>query len=393
MTQRLYRQDSYQTSMRAEVLAVRERKGRPEVRLDATVFYPTAGGQAHDTGALAGAKVVEVSEDDEGGIWHTLEGAAPAVGASVEGQVDWPRRFDHMQQHTGEHILGQAFFRLGRPIAAVNMESRVCTIDLEGEVPWELAMEAEQTANEAIWAAHSIHTFEVDESEIARLPLRRPPKVSGLIRVVQIGEFDWSACGGTHLRSSSGVGLLKIFKTEKVRSTDTRVYFNCGSRLLPDYRLKHDFTAALAVRLSASTEMVSERTHALLDELSATKRELAQARTRLARALAAHAALPVESRILDDPALLSEFAGACAERPGQIALLGARSEGRALLAVACGPGSNRKAGELLKVGLAVVNGRGGGKPELAQGSGTDTSRLAEALEAMRAAAQTPSPGA
>ncbi|MBS0658647.1 MAG: alanyl-tRNA editing protein [Verrucomicrobia bacterium] len=386
MIERLYRQDAYRTAMQANVTAVRERKGRSEVLLDATAFYPTAGGQAHDTGRLGAARVVDVQEDAPGEIWHTLEGAAPAAGENVEGEIDWARRFDHMQQHTGEHILGQSFFRLQRPIAAVNMEGRICTIDLEGDVPWELALEAETLANEAIWAAHPVRTYEVDESEIGRLPLRRPPKVQGRIRIVQIGEFDWSACGGTHVASSAEVGLLKIFKLEKVRGTDTRVFFNCGRRLLADYRLKHDFTAALGLRLSAALEMVPERTNALLDELTATKRELAQARTRLAREMAAHASGPVECRQVEDPALLTELAGAFAQKEGAIALLGAKSEGRALLAVACGPGVGKKAGDLLKVGLAVVQGRGGGKPDLAQGSGPEAGRLAEALEAMRATA-------
>lgn len=386
MTQRLYRTDSFQTQLTAKVVAARERKGGPEVQLDATVFYPTAGGQAHDTGTLGPTRVVEVTEDDDGAIWHRLEGAAPAVGTTLEGRIDWLRRFDHMQQHTGEHILGQSFYRLDRHIAAVNMEGRICTLDLEGEVTWDMAMEAEAIANEAIWEAHPIRAYEVDESEIASLPLRRPPKVRGLIRVVQIGEFDWSACGGTHLATSASVGLLKIFKLEKVRGTETRVFFNCGRRLLADYRLKHDFTAALGLRLSAATEMVPERTHALLDELTATKRELGQARARLAREMAAHLPGPVESRILEDAALLPELAGACAQRPGLIALLGARVDGRALLAVGCGSESGKKAGDLLKIGLAVVNGRGGGKPDLAQGSGPEVGKLAEALEAMRAAA-------
>lgn len=386
MTERLYRRDAYQTAMHATVTAVRERKGRSEALLDATVFYPTAGGQAHDTGRLGSARVLEVQEGDGGEIWHTLEGATLTVGERVDGAIDWPRRFDHMQQHTGEHILGQSFFRLQRQIAAVNMEGRICTIDLEGDVPWDLAMEAETLANEAIWAAHPIRTYEVDEAEIPTLPLRRPPKVQGRIRIVQIGNFDYSACGGTHLASSAAVGLLKIFKLEKVRGTDTRVFFNCGGRLLPDYRLKHDFVAALGLRLSAAVEMVPDRTNTLLDELAATKRELAQARTRLAREIAAHAAGPVECRQIEEPAFLPELAGAFAQKEGCIALLGARGEGRALLAVACGPGVTKKAGDLLKIGLAMVQGRGGRKPDLAQGSGPEVARLGEALEAMRTAA-------
>ncbi len=383
MSIRLYRTDPYRTQFSADVRELRDHQGRPEVRLAETLFYPTAGGQAFDTGHLGAARVTGVVEDDDGAIWHTLDGAAPALGETAEGKIDWSRRFDHMQQHTGEHILGQAFFRLDRPVAAVNMEGRVCTLDLTGDVSWELATRAEQVANDAIWAAHPIRSYEVDEAEIDHLPLRRPPKVSGLIRIVQIGDYDYSACGGTHLRSSAEVGMLKIFKLEKIRATDTRVYFNCGARLLPDYRFKHDFVAALSVRLSTAPDGVPERASALLDELTATKREAAQLRTRLAREIAAAAPEGVVVRVIEDAALLPELAGAFAEKAGAIALLGALTPERALLAVACGAGAPVRANELLKVGLPLVEGRGGGRPDLAQGSGPKRENLRAALDAMR----------
>ncbi len=388
-TLRLYRTDSYRTEFSAPVAQTRIVKGRPEVRLEQTAFYPTAGGQAFDTGWLGGTAIIEVRENDGGQIWHLCAGEVleeGLEGRAVKGAIDWARRFDHMQQHTGEHILGQSFFRLERQIAAVNMEGKICTVDLEGEVGWDLAMAAEQMANEAIWAAHPIRAYEIDESEVASVKLRRPPKVSGRIRIVQIGEFDFSACGGTHLRSSAEVGLLKILKLERVRSTETRVFFNCGGRVLPDYRYKHDFVAALALRLSSAPESVPERVSGLLDELTGAKREAAHLRTRLAEEIAAMAPERVVVRQIDDAALLPELAKAFAARPGAIALLGARQGERALLAVACGRGASAKAGDLLKVGLALVEGRGGGKPDLAQGSGTKVENLPAALEAMRAAA-------
>jgi alanyl-tRNA synthetase len=385
MTPRLYRLDAYQTQFTSTVLETRQRDDHTEIRLEATAFYPTAGGQACDTGVLADARVVETLEDDDGGIWHALEGNAPALGSRISGEVDWARRRDHMQQHTGEHMLGQAFYRVDKHVVAVNMEGRVCTLDLAGDVSWDMAMEAERFTNEMIWSALPITTYEIPDTEIGRVPLRRTPKVSGLIRVVQIGEYDYSACGGTHLHSSAEVGMLKIFKLEKARGTDTRVYFNCGVRLLADYGFKHDFIAALGLRFSTAHERVPERTESALEESNAVKREVAALRARLAQEMAAGIS-GVVVRTLEDAALLPELAKACAAKPGVTAILGALDGSRVLLAVACGAGAAVKAGELLKLGLPFVDGRGGGRPELAQGSGSRLEGLHDALEVMRVAA-------
>jgi alanyl-tRNA synthetase len=290
-----------------------------------------------------------------------------------------------MQQHTGEHILGQAFFRRSKHVVAVNMEHAVCTLDLAGEVSWEAAMTAEQTANEAIWAAHRITTYEIPDTQLETVPLRRAPKVTGMVRVVQIGDYDYSACGGTHLQSSAEVGILKIFKLERVRGTATRVFFNCGSRLLSDYRFKHDFVASLGLRFSTALEAVPERVNVALEELVAAKREVSSLRVRLAAQIAASITEPVYVATLEDAALLPELAKVFAARPGQIAILGAMAESRAMIAVACGAGATAKAGELLKIGLPLIDGRGGGKPDLAQGSGLKPEGLGAALEAMRAA--------
>jgi alanyl-tRNA synthetase len=385
---RLDRRDAYRTEFSSVVQQIRERNGHVEVLLKETVFYPTAGGQACDTGWLGEIRVVEVSEDDDGNIWHVLEGNPPVVGAKLEGRIDWARRFDHMQQHTGEHILGQAFFRRDKHVVAVNMEHAVCTLDLAGEVSWEEVMLAEETANAAIWAAYPITTYEIPDSSLETVPLRRAPKVTGMVRVIQIGDYDYSACGGTHLHSSAEVGSLKIFKLERVRGTDTRIFFNCGSRLLSDYRFKHDFVSNLGLRFSTALEAVPERVNASLEELVAAKREVSSLRVRLAAQVAASVTESVYVAQLEDAALLPELAKIFAARPGQIAILGAITESRAMLAVACGAGANAKAGELLKLGLPFIDGRGGGKPDFAQGSGVKLEGLSAALEAMREAVPT-----
>jgi alanyl-tRNA synthetase len=389
-TERLYRTESYAREMTATVLDSKLRDGNLEVILDRTIFYPTAGGQANDLGMLEGRKVLDVCGlKSETTVVHVLEGSDMLeVGSSVTGSIDWTRRFDLMQQHTGEHILGQAFFRLEAHVIAVNMEREICTLDLEQTITEDMALEAELAANQAIWAGHEIRCYEVHDSEISSVPLRRTPKVSGMIRVVQIGDYDFSACGGTHLKNSSEVGMVKILKLERVKGGATRVHFICGERCLIDYRFKHEFAASLGLKYSTGVENVPARTEAMLEELTQTKRDLANMRSKFAelQASAWNAELgPIVARELEDANLMPELVKAFAAKAGVIGIFGARVDGRAMLAVAVGPGANANAGELLKIGLEHVEGRGGGKPDMAQGSGTKPEGLTAALEAMRQA--------
>ncbi len=384
---KLYREDSYLKEFRATVLEVALVSGNSEVVLDQTAFYPTAGGQPFDTGFLDQARVLEVRESKgESQIVHVLKGQVSLeVGAEVNGELDWSRRFDHMQQHTGEHMLGQAFFRLNAHVIAVNMERGICTLDLEQTITEDMALEAEEICNQAIWENHQITTYEVHDSEIGKVPLRRTPKVSGMIRVVQIGDFDFSACGGTHLRSSGEVGMVKILKLERIKSGATRVYFICGSRCLSDYRFKHDFVSNLGLRFSTAFEQVPARTEALIDELSASKKELSGLKTAHAALLATNLlekSFPVVVHTIKDAGLLVDLAKAIAARAGAIGILGAIDGARVLLAVACGAGSSVNANDVLKIGLPFIDGKGGGKPDMAQGSGTNLDGLSAALEAM-----------
>jgi alanyl-tRNA synthetase len=387
LNKKLFREDSYLTEFRASVLEVAVVSGNTEVVLDQSAFYPTAGGQPFDTGFLQDTRVLEVRESKgESLIVHVLEGqVALEVGAEVVGKIDWSRRFDHMQQHTGEHMLGQAFYRQNTHVIAVNMERSICTLDLEQSITEDMALEAERICNQEIWANHQITSYEVHDSEIKGVPLRRTPKVSGMIRVVQIGDYDYSACGGTHLRFSSEVGMVKILKLERIKSGATRVYFICGSRCLSDYRFKHDFVSNLGLKFSTALEQVPVRTQAMLEELNSSKKELSSLRTTHAELLATsllEKSFPVVIHTLEDSGLLVDLAKAIASRAGPVGILGAVDGARVLLAVACGVGSNSNANELLKVGLPFIDGKGGGKPDMAQGSGTNQSGLAAALDAM-----------
>ena len=399
-TRKLYREDSYASSFEAQVLEVNAVNNKLEVRLDQTHFYPSAGGQANDTGKLETSgqvfRVVDVRESKgEAIVTHVLEPdgqgeqTALEVGANVTGTIDWPRRFDLMQQHTGEHILGQAFFRLNAHVMAVNMESAVCTIDLEETIDETVALEAERIANKAIWANHPISCVELPEAEARALPLRREPKVSGVIRVVQIGDYDYSACGGTHLRSSGEVGLLKILKLERVKGGATRVFFICGQRCLTDYGFKHAFVSELGLRFSSALENVPKRTQAALEEANQLRRDLSSLRSRYAEALVETlqpqvrlGSVNVHAIELEDAAMLTDVVKVFAAKTNAVGAVGACTPEKAMLAVACGPGSGQNANDLLKLGLPLIDGRGGGKPDMAQGSGTKLEGLPNALEAV-----------
>jgi alanyl-tRNA synthetase len=387
VNEKLYRRDAYQKTFRARVLEVNVSAGKTEVVLDQTAFYPSAGGQPHDTGTLGNARVIDVRESKgESRIVHVLEGEhALEIGSQVTGEIDWTRRFDNMQQHTGEHMLGQAFHRLKAHVIAVNMERGICTLDLEQSVDETTALAAEEMCNQAIWANHQITTYEVHDSEISSVPLRRTPKVSGMIRVVQIGDYDYSACGGTHLHFGSEVGMVKILKLERIKSGATRVHFICGSRCLSDYRFKHDFVSSLGLKFSTALENLPARTDLMLEELTDAKKELSGFKTRYAELYAAsliERSSGVVVHVLQDPSTMLDLCKALQARAGTTGLVGAIDGTRTLLAVTCGAGSSTNANDLLKVGLPFIEGKGGGKPDMAQGSGTKPEGLSAALEAM-----------
>ena len=223
-TTRLYYSDPYQRAFDAHVIARQVIAGKPAVALDQTAFYPTGGGQPNDLGVLRGAgrqavAVVDVMSDDET-IWHVLESDLPedAVhGVAVHGEIDWDRRFDHMQQHTGQHVLSQAFVQaFDAETVAFHLGQKASTIDLNrADLDAAALARAEAAANAIVDAALRVTASFVSPEELAALPLRKPPKVTENIRIVQVDGFDWSACGGTHVAYTSHIQLIKIVGTER----------------------------------------------------------------------------------------------------------------------------------------------------------------------------------
>ncbi len=386
-----YQSDSYQTRFHSTVTKRRENW----VRLQGTYFYPTSGGQLHDTGVLESPTTRALVTDvklENGDIWHQLSGdmlerGTLAVGDTVVGTLDWERRYLHMQRHSAQHLLSQVFVQLGADFEtrAVSLLGPVCTLDLAREpTPEEMAL-AEVLVNRTGYAALPIRAFEIDELELEHYPLRRPPKVKGRIRLVQMGDFELSACGGTHLRSTAEALPIKLLGQARVKGGLTRVRFVAGWEALGDYRSKHDTSAELALSFSAQPEEVLARVQGLRLEHRELKQLLRESRGRLVRVLAS--ALTRENpeglvvHILneEDVDLLNPLAQELVQRESAVALLAAPTGERALLVFARHAGAQGDMLELLNTALAKLAGRGGGSPLRAQGEG-DREGLEEVLK-------------
>lgn len=382
-----YQEDSYRTTFESRVA---EQQGS-WVRLKETYFYPTAGGQPHDTGVLenaAGRAVVTEVKLEHGHVWHRLEGALPEPDAPVTATLDWERRYRHMQRHSAQHLLSQAFVQLNPAFEtrSVSLQSAICTLDLVGEPQQDDLERAERLVNRAAYANHEIRSFEVDERELERYPLRRPPKVSGRVRLVQMGDWELSACGGTHLRRTAEALPIKLLGQERVKGGLMRVRFSAGWEALDDYRAKHDIVSELARGFSAQPGEVGERIEGMRLELAETKRTLALSRHKLAASLAnrlregAPDGIVVYSVTEADADLLGPLAQELVKHPDTVALLGAVQGSRAQLLFARHESGSADMRAVLNVALEGLGGRGGGSAARAQGGGAATG-LAAALEA------------
>lgn len=265
MTRRSYWENPYQSEFEATVLEAWHAEGKHFAILDHTLFYPTSGGQLHDTGTLGEARVLDVFEPTKHGeaIVHVVDRPL-AAGTRVRGKIDWPRRYRHMQRHTAQHILSQAFLRAGRwNTVAVSLKNPVFTIDFDLPPDEAVIKRAEALANWAVYANLEIRARLVEESQVPLLPLRRLPKVRGTVRVVEIEDWDLAPCGGTHLRRTAEAGPIKILGFERGKKNTTRVYAVAGWEALEDYAAKHEALKSLALKFSSQPLEVPARVEKL----------------------------------------------------------------------------------------------------------------------------------
>ena len=382
MTNRLYYDNAYLTEFDAQVLDIRQNGEHYDVLLDQSAFYPTSGGQPYDTGTLGAAHVLDVNVAD-GLVWHTVDQPL-TVGSAVHGSIDWPRRFDHMQQHAGDHMIASALHRLmGGVTIGLHISGDVSTIDVampEGKtrISEEDIRRIEADANTRIQRDVPIRCWFPDSEELSRLPLRKAPTVSEHVRIVAIGEDEMVACGGTHPATAGQLGLVKILSVTPARGK-MRVAFLAGARAMADYARCSAAAHGAAELLSTGVENLVSGVAALQEKLKAAEFELLrmkkeQAMAQSARFLAEAETLPDGSKLIahfvdGDANLLRDMASRLIENPGVIALLGAMNGEQAVYVFGRAADVAVNMGNLLRDSARPLGGKGGGRPDFAQGGG------------------------
>jgi alanyl-tRNA synthetase len=417
-TARLYYEDSRLLEFDARVIGLSELDdGQIAVTLDRTAFYPTGGGQPTDTGTLGDARVVDCIDVESDGVLHVIQGPAPEIGDAIHGKIDWLRRLDHLQQHTGQHILSASFVQLfDAPTLSFRMLDQECEIDVALEDPSDERVEqAVDLANQIIWESRPISIRQVTSAEAAALPLRKEPARDGDLRVIDIDGFDLTPCGGTHAKSTGEVGVITARLWERAKGL-TRIHFMAGARALADYRKANHTAREVAALFSAGREDSPALVERLVEENKRLRRrtgELEEIACRVEAeellrgsaggsdsgliagaplndpgqrvALTEGAVDELNARIIAkvfddrDADSLKHLALALIAHPNTVALLGSRDGETARLVFARAPGAPGDMNALMRAACVLIDGRGGGRPDMAQGGGKNVSALDEAI--------------
>ena len=385
-TERLYYNDCYLREFDARLAHVEPEAQGFRVYLNRTAFYPDSGGQPTDRGTLAGIPVLEVV-DEGAAIAHLLERAPE--DETVRGEIDWRRRFDHMQQHTGQHVLSAAFEKTGSyKTVSFHLGSEVSSIDLDSDRVGRRQIEdAENLANQVVFENRPVRIFFQPAAAASQMDLRKPTYREGDVRLVEVEDFDLSACGGTHVSRSGSVGLIAVRKFERLKGM-TRVEFVSGGRTLEAARRDYQALDESARLFSAPLEKVPDMIRKQSEEFRNSERARAKLVERLAESMAVDlwraAKENAGKRILrqifpaEDSMLAKMLAHAAAKQPAAVALLAVKGKPTSLF-FSQSTGGSLNMGAILKETVTQLGGKGGGARDFAQGGGIDESRLEEAL--------------
>jgi alanyl-tRNA synthetase len=369
-SERLYYTDPYLVEFDAVVREVSPQSDRWKVILDRTAFYPTSGGQPFDIGTLGEANVVDVFDQEDGTIGHLVDRELE-TNSRVRGQVDWSRRFDHMQQHTGQHLLSAAFEReAGAKTISFHLGTLASTIDLDKELAADQIARIETAAN-------AVFVRFVTANEAAKLPLRKDPTREGELRIIEIKDYDLSACGGTHVNRTGAIGVIAVASVERFKG-GLRVEFVCGARALRAYRSLKNAVGG-SVRLLS---VLPDDLPSAIEKLQVAGRSQQKAQEGLYERLAAHEAANLTSaaeRIGAVNAVLAAVSGwdanglkklasSIVTKPATLAVL-ITTESPTLVVVSRSQDLSIDAGAVLKDLVDRFGGRGGGKGAMAQGGG------------------------
>lgn len=368
-TRRLYLENPYQAEFEAEVVERIVREQKPALILDQTCFYPESGGQVHDIGWINKVAVLKVMEEGER-IVHVLENEV--TNDNVKGAIDWKSRFDHMQQHTGQHILSQSFYELFEAeTLSFHMGESASTVEIGiREISEKEVEKVERRANEIIFEDREIKIHSLPEEKVHSLSLRKIAKKKGLIRVVEVADYDYSACGGTHVRRTGEVGLIKILKWERIRN-NLRFEFVCGQRAVDDYVWKNRIFRDLSNRLSSHERDVLSSVERLFSDMKAQKKATKKLQEKIAQ-YEAHEFIEKKESVIKE--VFTEktreemkFLALNIIRKGDfVVLFGLKGEERGHLVLACSDNLKIDMRELIPLVSPLVKGKGGGSASLVE---------------------------
>jgi alanyl-tRNA synthetase len=383
-TKQLYFDNPYQVEFEANVVKNLSHEGNPAIVLDKTCFYPEGGGQPADKGALDGIPVIHVFEKDDQ-IIHVLE--KDVSSDAVKGEIDWNTRFDHMQQHAGQHILSQCFVQLfDAATRSFHLGEETSTLEVDmRNMSEEKAERAERLANDLVFQNKEIKTRFFRDEDIANIQLRRPSKKTGDIRVVEVSDFDHTACGGTHPRSTGEIGTIKILGWERIRD-NVRLEFVCGIRALQDYARKHRDLKTLSKSLTVDDKEVVASFEKIKSDLKMQKKINRKMQEKIIQHEAVDIMQKAEGKLIkriftdrsqDEIRLLALLT----IRKGEfVALFGLKNGERVHVFLACSESLGLDMRELLPVVSPLIEGKGGGRPSLVEISGKKKENLEQALE-------------
>ncbi len=379
---RLYYDDAYTLQFSARVTERLTVDGHPALILDQTYFYPTSGGQPNDLGTIDGVPVIDViARQEDGEVVHVLERDVPAE--TVAGVIDRARRIEHMQHHTGQHILSQAFVQIaGASTVGFHLSTESITIDLDRvNLSDEVVAAVEDLANEVVLADRPVTARIIQPDDAEGVRIRKMPEhlLTGGLRIIDIDGFDVTACGGTHVARTGEIGLIKVLRLEK-RGDKTRVEFRCGGRALRDYREKNAIVNQLMADFTCAMSEVTEAATRLQEEVKSAQRALKSTTGTLldyeaaqlsAETLEQNGMRIVKLNFADrDFGDVRGLASRITQEPGRVALL-AVSGAKAQIVFARSADLSADMNALLKRVLPLLNGgRGGGQPQMAQGGGS-----------------------
>jgi len=379
MENKIFYQDAYIKSFTAQVVDQgKDKEGKYYIVLNQTAFYPTGGGQPHDIGTIENIKVLNVEEVD-GEVRHYLESEVHDVSTPIYGVIDWDRRYDHMQQHAGQHILSASFEQLfGYKTIGFHLGNETLTIDLETANLLESeVLKVEELANQIILENRPIETKWVTEDELVNYDLRKETKVKVDIRLVIIPSFDYNGCGGTHPKATGEVQAIKIIDWERQKKK-VRVQFVCGTRVLKQFHQKNKVLMELTTLLNAPEKDMQEAVTRLLENSKSMEKELAQS---LETLLHYEAKSLLEKGKSENRIVSGEFQNRSiqelqklariiiAEDEETIVLFVSQNENRLQLVGARGTAENASMKKVIGNALSLINGKGGGSDSFAQGGG------------------------